>query len=381
MSSKSAQGKTTKYSGLVNKVHSSKEAPKDTVKEEPRLTEPQIRAAFDAFKIPLNDRNHHDLLVWSMRPQSDGPKLIEELSKKRKELNKEEDDAKKEQESKKSADDESKKTLPRLSDKELSDLHDEYGIPMPDPEWARNNMPNDPKKVRAILEVQRKTADDMIKKQSKNAVNAIPETPKSNPMMSMGGAPMMGKGGPTPPSANGDMIQDSGPINPFFIGDHSIVRITNPNNPDPSASTLWLVDAKKKVLRPFMSEQAFDNTFENPEEARKAIVTLSAKDLGPGGALAGFTPLQAGKGIQHDGSMDKIEFSPAELQNKYGKASDPQAEHKALSILDSVLGKLNPAGQPPQGSQQPTPVPGLPSEPNIPLSPQGVQPPQVNPQQ
>jgi len=369
MSSKSAQGKTTKYSGLVDKVKSNSVSQP----EEPKLTEAQIRAAFDAFNIPVNDRNHHDILVWTMRPQSDGPKLIEELSKRRKELNKQEDDLKKNEDSKKTQEEESKKTLPRLSDSEISALYDEYGITVPDPEWARNNLPNDPKKIRAILEVQRKSADELLKAQSKNEIDSIRNKgiPQSQPVQ------MNGQGGPSS-SAGGDMVQDSGPVNPFFIGDHSIVRITNPNNPDQAAATLWLVDAKKKVLRPFMSEEAFNNAFEDPEAARKAIVTLSAKDLGPGGALAGFTPLQSGKGVNTDGSMDRIEFSPAELQNKYGKASNPQAEHRALSILDGVFGKLNSGGN--QDPQEDSQTPGLPTEPGGVTLPDGPQSSQITPQ-
>jgi len=136
----------------------------------------------------------------------------------------------------------------------------------------------------------------------------------------------------------GGMTQGESPTTPFFIGDNAVIRITNPNNPN--ASTIWLVDAKKKVLRPFMSEEAFQNAFDNPEEAKKAIVTVSSKEFGPGGALEGFKPLQEGKGVKNDGSMDNIEFSPSQLQQRYGKKEDPTAENKALSIVDGLFGKL-----------------------------------------
>ena len=365
MSSKSAQGKTQKYSGLVKKVQDTK--PESVTPEEPKITSEQIKAAFEAFHLPINDRGHNDILYWSTRPQSEGPKLIEELSNRRKEINQKQDDSNKAEEDKKKALEdeeqrrsESTKALPRLSDKELHDLFDEYGLPAPDPEWARTHMPNDPQKVRSILEMQRKTADDMLKKHTKNAVNSIPEVPKSTPMGQGGSSntPMMGRGGPSPVAGQGDMVQGDGPINPFFIGDHSIVKITNPNNPD--ASTLWLVDAKRKVLRPFLSEQAFDNAFESPEEARKAIVTISSKDLGPGGVLAGFTPLQSTKGIDHDGTMPPIEFTPSELQNRYGQPQNPEMENRALSMLDTILGKMSPqqggdqvpAGQPDMSNNQ-----------------------------
>jgi hypothetical protein len=363
MSSKSAQGKTEKYSGLVKKVKDTK----DTAPEEPKITPEQVRAAFASFNLPVNDRGHNDVLYWTMKGQSEGPRLIEELSKKRKDINQKEDDTKKAEEDKKKLLDDittqhedAKRTLPRLSDKELGDLFDEYGLPAPDPEWARQHMPNDPTKIRSILDMQRKTADDMLKKHTKNAVNAIPEVPKPNAGGVGGPTPMQGRGGPSPVAGQGDMVQDDGPINPFFIGDHSIVRISNPNNPD--ASTLWLVDAKRKVLRPFLSEQAFDNAFDNPEEARKAIVTLSSKDLGPGGVLAGFTPLQATKGVNHDGSVPPIDFTPSELQNRYGQPQDPQKENRALSMLDTILGKMKPGGP----SPSPVGSPALPPQLNNP---------------
>jgi hypothetical protein len=207
-------------------------------------------------------------------------------------------------------------------------------------------MPNDPKKIRGLLEMQRKTADSMLKKHSKNIVNSAPEVPKTQGApagMPMQGAPMRGMGGPSPIDMQGSMVPGTEPTTPFFIGDHSIVRITNPTNPN--ASTTWLVDAKKKVLRPFLSEQAFQNAFENPEEAEKAVITISTKELGPGGALDGFKPLQGTQGINDDGSMDEIDFSPAQIQNRYGKQSDPAAENKALSMLDGVFGGLSQPGE------------------------------------
>ena len=351
MSAKSAQGKTTKYSGVVKSVQNSQ-------KEEPRIRPEQVIAAFKSFNLPINDRGHNDIGYWTMKGQSEGAKLMEELHKRRMDLNNEEDEKKKNEserqknaqkaeDDKKAAQDAilnkqhvDKAAMPRLSDQDIHALFDEYGLPTPDPEWARNHLPNDPKKIRSILELQRKTADDMLKKHAKNTVNSVPEVPKSIPQ----GSTMTGTGGPnptqspTPMGMQGGMVGGDSPVTPFFIGDHSIVRITNPNNPN--AATTWLVDANKKVLRPFVSEQAFQNAFEDPAAAEKATVTISSKDLGPGGALEGFTPLKADKGVNHDGSMGNIEFSPSQLQNHYGKTEDPTAENKALSVLDGILGKV-----------------------------------------
>ena len=339
MQNKANLGKTSKYSDVVKSI-------KDTqTPEEPRITPEQVISAFRSFGFEPNERNHNDIGYWTMRGQSEGVKLMEELHKRRMDINNAEDEAKKresdtqkEQEDALAEQNKSKTTLPRLSDQDINALFDEYGLPAPDPEWARSHLPNDPKKIRSILEMQRKTADDMMKKEAKNAVNTIPEVPK-NQSMTSAPSPMMGMGGPTPVGMQGGMTQDDSPVTPFFIGDHALVRITNPNNPN--SSTTWLVDAKKKVLRPFMSDQAFQNAFDDPQAAEKAVVTLSSKDLGPGGALEGFTPLQAEKGVNNDGSMEHIEFSPAELKNHYGKQEDLAGENKSLSMLDGIFGNIN----------------------------------------
>jgi len=232
-----------------------------------------------------------------------------------------------------------KVAMTRLSDQDIAALFDEYGLPAPDPEWARAHLPNDPKKLRSVLEMQRKMADDMLKQQAKNSVNSMPMVPKPGTLPAMGASqsmPMMGQGGPM--GMQGEMTGEQSPASPFFIGDHAIVRITNPTNPN--ASTLWLVEAKKKILRPFASEQAFKNAFEDPEAAMRAVITISTKELGPGGSLEGFKPLQGAQGVNEDGSMDDIPFTEGQLQDRYGKPSDPMSENKALSLVDGLMGKL-----------------------------------------
>jgi len=342
MANKSMQGETKKYSGLTKTVKNA-ETP-----EEPRITKEQVVAAFQSFGFEPNDRNHNDIGYWTTKGQSEGVKLMEELHKRRMDIIKKEDDEKKEEETKLKArknienqQNEAKITLPRLSDEEIAAMFDEYGLPAPDPEWARSHLPNDPKKIRSILELQRKTADDMLKKHAKNSVNALPEVPKmGSAPMPMGGSPSMGMGGPASPiGMQGGMLPGSDAVTPFFVGDTALVRITSPNNPN--SGTLWLADKKKKVLRPILSEKALENAFEDPEQAKNSVVTLSSQALGPGGPLEGFTPLSQEKAMSEDGSMEDIEFSPAQLQNRYGKPENPEGENNALLMLDGMMGKLN----------------------------------------
>jgi len=341
MSLKSSLGKTSQYSGVAKKVQ-------DSAKEEPKITKEQVIEAFQSFGFTPNERNHNDIGYWTLKGKSELPKLMEDLHKRRSDINKSEDEKKKNAEKGQLAienikhrQNEAKATMPRLSDQDIVSLYDEYGLPTPDPEWVRHHMPNDPKKIRNILEMQRKAADDMMKKHTKNAVNSIPETPKASamPAMPMGGAPMMGTGGPNPEGMQGDLSQGVPPVTPFFVGDHALVKIISQNNPN--TGTLWLVDKKKKVLRPILNEKALDAAFEDPEAAKAAIITVSSQALAPGGPLAGFTLLEQNKGMKDDGSMDNIEFSPAQLQNHYGQQEDQTAENKSLSMLDGLFGKIS----------------------------------------
>ncbi len=336
------------YEGVKNAVKA------NVTPIEPRIHPDHVAAAFRSFGIPINDRNHNDLAYWGTKGQSEMPKLIDELHKRRMDINNREDDNKKTEEQKKKTQEdflnkhnESKATLPRLSDDDIHKLYDEYGLPSPDKEWVRNNMSNDPNKIRSILDMQRKTSDDMLKKHLKNQVNSIPEVPKGSvtstavipPNNTASAAPgSMGVGGPGYGYGMGGPGDTSGPATPFFIGDHSLVRIVHPNNPN--SGTLWLVDSKKKVLRPILSEKAFQNAFEDPEAAKNSITTLSSSSLGHGGPLAGFKPLGEQHGVKEDGSMSNLEFSPAQIQKRYGKPQDPAAEQKSLHMLDSVLGKI-----------------------------------------
>lgn len=357
MSIKSRLGETKKYSGVVKSVQDAKQQVQKQP-EEPRISAEKVREAFESFGFPVNSRGHNDILYWTSRGESEFPKLVEELHQRRVDINNEEDEDMKSKMSRSKAEEElaakfelskkemehkqqvGKTAMPRLSDQDLNDLFDEYGLPPPDPEWARNHLPNDPEKVRSILEMQRKTADSMLKKHAQNTVNSVPETPKMGGMPGMPAVPMSGPSGMGGPiGMQGDMTMDQGePATPFFIGDQSLVRIVNPTNPN--ASTRWLVDAKKKVLRPFISEDSFRSAFDDPDEAEKATITISARELGPNGALAGFKPLKGDMGVQQDGSMKKIPFTEAQLQNRYGKPQDTAAENRALSMIDGLMGKM-----------------------------------------
>ena len=378
MAPKSKAVDTKKYSNVVKSVKSA--APKAPQQpEEPKIKAEAVKEAFASFNFPLNERGHNDVAYWTSRPESEKAKLIDELHKRRMDINNKEDEDKKAESDRERAHKDmqnkqelsqrelahkksmaeaemahkhevGKAAMPRLSDQDLNALFDEYGLPPPDPEWARTHLPNDPEKVRSILEMQRKTADDMMKKHSKNAVNEVPETPKMGQAPGMPAMPMPAAGGGMggPMGGQQDMMGGGEPATPFFIGDHALVRIANATNPQ--AATLWLVDTKKKILRPIESEKALENVFEDPEAARNSIMNISARELSPGGALAGFKPMKQEHGVQGDGSMKKIPFTEAQLQNRYGQKQDVAAEDRSMAVLDGIMGQMK--GTAPQGPMQ-----------------------------
>jgi len=197
MASKFTQNRTKKYSDVVSSIKNTQRS-----KEEPRITKEQVINAFNSFGFNPNERNHNDIGYWTTKPVSEGARLMEELHKRRTEIMQKEDENNKKQEQKTKSDEgiknkqnESKVALSRLSDEEIISLFDEYGLPAPDQEWVRNHLPNDPQKIRSILDMQRKTANDMLKKDAKNAVNSIPETPKTfaTPLTQSSPIPMEGK--------------------------------------------------------------------------------------------------------------------------------------------------------------------------------------------
>src|ERR1035437_745826 len=75
-----------------------------------------------------------------------------------------------------------------------------------------------------------------------------------------------GKGGP--PDANGNVTSTlGGQSKTYAMGNYSLVKFAG------SSAVFW-ADHTNNTLRPFLSQQAFDTSFSNPEEANKAIVTM-----------------------------------------------------------------------------------------------------------
>src|ERR1035437_8577611 len=96
MAVKTIQNKTSKYSSLTKSV-------KDNTPEEPRIRHEQVVAAFKSFGFEPNQRGMNDVGYWTTRPQSEGAKLMDELHKRRSDINAKEDDDKKTQDDRQKA--------------------------------------------------------------------------------------------------------------------------------------------------------------------------------------------------------------------------------------------------------------------------------------
>lgn len=161
---------------------------------------------------------------------------------------------------------------------------------------------------------------------------------------------------------------------PIFVGKSALVRLVNGD--DPSTATIWLVDTTNKTLRPFVSEDQFDQLFDNPDQAKKSITTLSADELGPNGLLGEFHVLDNQYGVKKNGSMKTVPFSPSQIQQRYGKPIDPSAENNAVSQLDGMFSQLAPGSVPPiaPGGASPASDPSMipNGQPQGPQAPQGT---------
>lgn len=173
------------------------------------------------------------------------------------------------------------------------------------------------------------------------------------------------------PTAQKD--QQMGPViggKPIFAGKTALIKFVNQN--DSESGTIWLADNKSKTIRPFVPETYFDSLFDNPEEARNAVVTLSSDELDDtNGMFKDFEILGSEYGVQNDGSMKPVDFNTKQVAKRYGKPSDPEAEMRSVQLLDGYLSKLK-GGEMPGDTQGP------------PISPEGVTPsmtpaPQVGP--
>ena len=152
--------------------------------------------------------------------------------------------------------------------------------------------------------------------------------------------------GPQQGVNNKELGMPEPPKDAFFRGDHALIRFNEDPGPG-DTSTVWLVDVKKKVLRPFLDEQAFTayfggTTIEEQDE-KGAISSVDLSDLGGQGTLRNFRMLQDADGVGGDGNIPITlgdDIDEAKFDNKYGKQGNPEGEEKAGQVLDGILTQI-----------------------------------------
>lgn len=122
----------------------------------------------------------------------------------------------------------------------------------------------------------------------------------------------------------------------FWTGDYSLVKFSSDPGPG-DTSTVWLVDKKTKEMRPFLSKEAMENFFENPDEVYDKIITMPASDLDEDGMLAGFQLLDESMGIDVDGILKETDINPATTGLRYGKDVNEDIEMLAYQGLDGLI--------------------------------------------
>jgi hypothetical protein len=262
---------------------------------------------------------------------------------------------------------------PRIDPERLKKIYDEYGFPEPDTSFAQSKLPNDEKELRKILSMHRDLWNKETKQRMEQKLAAEKQEHMTNLKMNSrydgqggpgmpGAAPtpdmQMGMGTPQAPIASEEdemqysPVDISTPTEVFFVGDTGLVKIINPGQSIDN-TPIWLVDVKNKALRPFTSKSAFNNYFEDPIAAKRAVVAFPSAALAEGGPLSGYRMLTGDYGIREDGTMKPLDYSPAMLSRRYGKPSDPARENKAVMALDGLMKQMRNPQQPtqPQGGQ------------------------------
>lgn len=126
----------------------------------------------------------------------------------------------------------------------------------------------------------------------------------------------------------------------YAMGDHSLVKFQDSNGR--TSDWVWLLDNKAKTMRPFTSQQAFENAYAgNLDAANKAIVVLHAADRGPGGSIADYETLDPSYAIQNNGAIRKLDASAAEISQSYGKpAVSKDIQDKMVNFVGGFLNML-----------------------------------------
>jgi hypothetical protein len=137
-------------------------------------------------------------------------------------------------------------------------------------------------------------------------------------------------------------IQDG---SPYFAGEHALVKFST-GEIGYGPETYWLVDKNTKTITPFLSPESLQAVF-GPEfqAAMQGAVTVVPPNVASdgrvnGGVFDGFYVLGPEYAIQPDGSGKKLDFTPTQLAERYGRPIDENLEEEAMSRLEELFNKM-----------------------------------------
>ena len=134
---------------------------------------------------------------------------------------------------------------------------------------------------------------------------------------------------------------------PYFAGDHAVVKFSN-GEAGYGPETYWLVEKSSKTLTPFVSMESLQNVFGSDfQQVLDSAATVAPPQMDETGKIVGgvfnnYYILGSEYAIQPDGSGKKLEFSRAQLAERYGKPINEQREQETITALEKlfeVIGK------------------------------------------
>ena len=322
-------GKTKQFQNLSNNVKNASSEWQKTM-----LNADQVNQLFNDFWY---QPEKSDLTYWSNQPETAKTKLVWELKKRKDEAL----EVQKNQEL-------TKQWPTHMTDQQISKLYSEYGFPIPksssDYNWIRQNLPDNEEKLRSVLEIQKKTMDQMLKIKGKNTVDTVKQATSQSPSQ-----PIMTGGNVTP--NNGMLINNQfswqwWPTDGWwqwwstrvvFPSRYAVVKFSwDPNWADEwDASTLWLLDSNTRQIQPFLSMTWFNNLFwENSKEALKKVVNLNPNDLLQNWDLWDFTLLSNSYWINDNWDIPTVETNQQNIKSLYWKTPDAKAVNTSYTALD-----------------------------------------------
>jgi hypothetical protein len=149
-----------------------------------------------------------------------------------------------------------------------------------------------------------------------------------------------GKGGTADATAGAPTGTTVSPGSDYMMGNTALFRFTtDPNGADlGDEKTIWLYDKTDDTLRPFLSEEAFNNYYGSNAKTNWGKVKVVGADMfQKGRQLEKAATLGPDYAIQSSGLARNLGFSPKNLADNWGKAKNEDKEQESMLLLKNAL--------------------------------------------